>query len=267
MRFFFISTLIAGLRSRSIQAVLVLGALLVGSAYLASMFSPRQPQTVALDVGLSGMRFTLLLLSLFWIQDLFSREIERRTVVLTLAYPVPRADYLIGRFLGIAALLALAATTMALLLLCAVLASGGYSAARPVDLGLAYWVTILGLYLDVLVVTAFAICIAALSTVLILPLALGAAFAVAARMLGIVIDLLLTKQGDGDVEMAARFGPFIRIVRWVVPDLSRLDWRDWPLYQLTPDPTVLMWAAFMALSFIAIFLLLAIRAFSRREFS
>jgi hypothetical protein len=41
------------MRSRSIQAVLVLGLLLVGVAYLSAAFSPRQPKTVALDVGLS----------------------------------------------------------------------------------------------------------------------------------------------------------------------------------------------------------------------
>ena len=58
----------AGLRSRSIQAILILGALLVGVAYLAASFSPRQPQTVALDVGLSGLRVTLVLFSLFWVQ-------------------------------------------------------------------------------------------------------------------------------------------------------------------------------------------------------
>jgi Flp pilus assembly protein protease CpaA len=75
---FLLSAWRAGLRSRSIQGVLVLGILLMGVAYLSASFSPRQPQTVALDVGLSGLRFSLVLFALFWIQELVGREIESR---------------------------------------------------------------------------------------------------------------------------------------------------------------------------------------------
>jgi Cu-processing system permease protein len=75
---FMLSAWRAGLRSRSIQGVLVLGVLLMGVAYLSASFSPRQPQTVALDVGLSGLRFSLVLFALFWIQELVGREIESR---------------------------------------------------------------------------------------------------------------------------------------------------------------------------------------------
>jgi hypothetical protein len=51
---------------------------LIGIAYLSGYFSPRQPQTVALDVGFSGIRFSLVLLNLFWVQELVAREIDRR---------------------------------------------------------------------------------------------------------------------------------------------------------------------------------------------
>ena len=56
------------------HAILVLGVLLVGVAFLSASFSPRQPKTVALDVGLSGMRFSLVLFALFWVQELIGRE-------------------------------------------------------------------------------------------------------------------------------------------------------------------------------------------------
>lgn len=267
MRPFYFSALIAGLRSRSFQMILLLGLLLVGGAYLASMFSPRQPQTVALDVGLSGLRITLVMLALFWVQELFGKEIERRTVVLMLAYPVARSRYVLGRFIGIASLLALAILMIGLLLWLAVLlADRGYAAARPVALGLPYWITLLGIYLDVLVVAAFAMCLSALSTVLLLPLALGAIFAVVGRGLGAVIDFLLVRQGDGDEAMVAQFGPIINILRWILPDLSRLDWRDWPLYQIVPESNMLLWAAMMALGFMALLLAIGIRVFRHREF-
>ena len=257
----------SGLRGRSFQVVFLLGLALVAAAYLASMFSPRQPQTVALDVGLSGMRFTLILLALFWVQELVGREIERRTVVLTLAYPMPRSRYLIGRFLGIGLLLAIATLVLALLLWAMVLWSGGgYEQARKVSLGSAYWVTIGGLFLGVVVVLAFAMCLSTLSTVLVLPFALGIGFAIIGNSLGAVMDFLLTRQADGDQAMAARFGPIIDIVSWTVPDLSRLDWRDWTLYGTTPDFTAILWAIAMGLGYATLMLAIGVLAFRRREF-
>ena len=82
---FILSGLLSGLRGRSFQAVFALGLALIGLAYLSGFLSPRQPQTVALDVGLSGLRFSLVLLNLFWVQDLVAREIDRRTIVVSLA--------------------------------------------------------------------------------------------------------------------------------------------------------------------------------------
>ena len=227
---FVYSAALSGLRGRGFQMVFLLGVLLVGWAYLASMFSPRQPQTVALDIGLSGLRFTLVLLALFWVQELVSREVEKKTVILTLAYPVSRARYILGRFCGVAMLLLVATIILSLLLLLVVVWAGqGYEAARKVTLGLPYWVTIVGIYFDALVVMAFALCLASFASVLLLPFALGMSFAILGRSLGAVLDFLFTRKGEGDQALVEQFAPLIKTIRCILPDLSRLDWRYWTL--------------------------------------
>ena len=85
MQAFIVSGLRSGLRGRSFYAVFILGVVMIGVAYLSGFFSPRQPRTVALDVGLSGIRFSLVLLNLFWVQELVAREIDRRTILFSLA--------------------------------------------------------------------------------------------------------------------------------------------------------------------------------------
>jgi Cu-processing system permease protein len=90
---FAVSGLRSGLRGKSFQAVFIFGVLLIGIAYLSGFFSPRQPQTVALDVGFSGIRFSLVLLNLFWVQELVAREIDRRVILFSLAYPVSRGAF------------------------------------------------------------------------------------------------------------------------------------------------------------------------------
>jgi ABC-type transport system involved in multi-copper enzyme maturation permease subunit len=262
---FMISAGRAGLRSRSIQAILILGALLVGVAYLSASFSPRQPQTVALDVGLSGLRITLILFSLFWVQELVAREIERRTVLFALTYPVARGQYIVGRYLGVLGLIALAAALLGMLLWAVVLTLGkGYAQGFPPVLGLPFWLTVAGLWLDAAVVTAFALWVATFSTVPMLPLALGLAFAVGGKSLGAVAEYM-AKGADGDPALL-RMAPIIDAIQWVLPDLSRLDWRNWPMYGLAPDGQAVGLSLVLATSYSTLLITLAVMTFTRRDF-
>jgi Cu-processing system permease protein len=255
-----------GLRSRSIQAILILGAVLIGVAYLSASFSPRQPRTVALDVGFSGLRISLVLLVLFWVQELVGREIERRTVLFALTYPVSRASYLAGRFLGILGLLALAAVMLGLGLWSVALTAGGtYEQQFGIAPGLPFWMSVLGLWADAAIVGAFALCLASLSTVPILPLALGLAFAIGGKALGAAIDYL-ARGASGDTSVM-RLGPLIDTIQWVLPDLSRLDWRAWPMYGAGPDAATMGWSLAYGLGYAGLMLALAALVFARREFN
>lgn len=264
---FAVSGLRSGLRGKSFQAVFILGVLLIGIAYLSGFFSPRQPQTVALDVGFSGIRFSLVLLNLFWVQELVAREIDRRVILFSLAYPVSRGAFLAGRFAAIVLLSALAAVVLGFLLLIAVVVvGGGYKQEFSPALGVPFWSAVAGFTLDAAVVAAFALCIAALSTVSVLPLALGAAFALAGKALGTTMSYL-AQGADGNEEMVATYSPLVGLVKWLLPDLSRLDWREWAMYQLPPGADVVFWSVTMAVAYIILLLVVASWLFSRREFS
>ena len=264
---FFQSAWRAGFRSKSVHAILILGVLLVGVAYLAAMFSARQPKTVALDVGLSGLRFCLVLFSLFWVQELVAREIEQKTIMYALSYPIPRSEYVLGRYLGILGLLGLATLLLGLLLGVVVLASGGqYRQSFAIVLGVPYWATVFGIWVDAALVTAFAFWISTLSTVPMLPLALGAAFAIAGKGLGAVMQYL-TSGADGDEALVSVYAPLIEKIQWVLPDLSRLDWRVWPMYDMSPGMGEIGFAILMASGYIVLMMGLSIYTFSRREFA
>jgi ABC-type transport system involved in multi-copper enzyme maturation permease subunit len=262
---FLLSAVRAGLRSRSIQAILILGILLMGAAYLSASFSPRQPQTVALDVGLSGLRITLVLFALFWVQELVAREIERRTVLFSLTYPIARSHFIVGRYLGVLGLLGLAAILLGLMLWLVVLLLGkGYEQGFSVVIGMPYWSTVVGLCMDAAVVAAFALWVSTFSTVPMLPLALGLAFAVAGKSLGAVAEYL-ARGADGDPALM-RFAPIIDAIQWVLPDLSRLDFRAWPMYDLAPASQTVGLGLMMAASYAALLITLAVLTFTRRDF-
>lgn len=264
---FCLSTLRAGFRSRAILAILVLGVLLVGVAFLSASFSPRQPKTVALDVGLSGLRFSLILFALFWVQEFVANEVERRTVIFSLTFPISRGAFVIGRYSGVLILLLLAALLLGLLLwLTVLLSGGGYEQNSALALGSPFWLTVFGLWVDAALVAAFAMWISTLSTVPMLPIALGAAFAIGGKSLGAVIDYLTTG-ADGDAQLVSRFAPLIDIVQWLLPDLSRLDWRAWPMYGLPTAPDAILLGLTMAVGYGVLMVAAAVFSFSRREFS
>lgn len=263
---FTLSAIRSGFRSRAVLLILILGMLLVGVAYLAASFSPRQPKTVTIDVGFSGIRFSLVLLAIFWVQELVAREVERKTVLYALAYPVSRAAYVIGRFWGVVSLLGVAALVLGLQLwISANYAGGQYVQTFGVQLGLPYWLAIGGLWLDAVLVAAFALWIATLSTVQMLPVALGAAFAIAGKSLGSVLDYM-SRGADGDQVLLNRFGPLVETIQWLLPDLSRLDWRVWPMYGIPLDSATMIFSSLMAVGYSAILMSLAVMTFSRREF-
>lgn len=264
---FFLSSWRSGFRGRSFYGVFFLGVALVGVAYLSASFSPRQPQTVALDVGFSGFRLALSLFAIVLVQELVGREIDRRTVVLTLAYPASRSTYVFGRYLGVLALVAVAAIVLGMLLWIAVfVASPNYEQQFPVLMGWPFWAAVIGIWLDVAVIAAFTLWISTVSTVAMLPLALGVVFAIASRALGSVFDYI-SKGADGQDVLVARAGPVLDLARWLVPDLSRLDWRIWPMYGTPPDAEAMALGILAAVSYAGLMMGLAVQAFSRREFS
>lgn len=267
MFYHWLSGIRSGFRGRSFHAVFLLGIFLIFVAYLSGSFSPRQPRTVALDVGLSAIRFTLVLLSLFWIQELIAKEIERKSVLFSLTYPVSRDHYLLGRFFSVVSLAALAALVLLPCLVIVVVAAGlHYDQEHAVVLGWPLVATIAGLLLDVATVSAFALWVATVSTVQVMPLATGLAFAVAGKALGLTLDYIAAG-ADGDPRILATYGPLADAIKWVLPDLSRLDWRNWPMYGVAPEGQTMLAAVLMALSYSGLLLFLAIRGFRRREFS
>lgn len=256
----------SGWRSRGARVVLVLGVVVMLIAWLAAAFSARQPQTVALDVGISTIRLVSVFLGLYWIQELICKDIERKTVYTVLAYPQARYVYLLGRWLGVQVLLFCALFLLAFAsLISSELAVGAYQQGTAVHTGWEYWITIGYVYLDLLVITSFATLVATVATVPMMAFFVGLGFAVAARGLGPALSYLLYLDG-GDKALAPTYLPVLRVVQWVLPDLSRLDVRSSVLYGQWPATGELWMTSIMAISYSILILWLAIRIFKRREF-
>lgn len=263
----FLISLRSGLRSHVLRTLLAIGVLTMGAAYLAGLFSPRQPATVTLDVGFSFVRAVGLIMVLFWAYEFVGREIERRTIFVSLTYPAPRSHFLLGRYLGLLLLAAVVVALLGAMLAGTTLLSElTYDQSNPVSLKGPFLLALLALLLDLAVVASFGFLIAAVSTSAFMPLLVGLAFAISARSLGPAMEYLSQMSGS-DTALKESLLPVFDILPWLLPDLSRLDIRYYPLYAHQPDAAMLAGVFLMALGYVGLMLSLAVWLFGRRQFN
>jgi len=95
------------LRLRSYQIILVFTLLLVGCSQLFSFLTPEEQLKMIKDVSLSGMEFFGALLAIFTTMTALRSEFETNTISTLLSKPLRRSDFIIGKFLGMVAVMTL----------------------------------------------------------------------------------------------------------------------------------------------------------------
>lgn len=240
---------------------------LVAVVLTAVQFSGRQPVTLGLDVGLSVIRLTLPILGTLILQELLSREFDRKLYLSSLTYPRPRHHYLLGRVAAIAVLL------LGLLVILAAVLAGltvwigqDYAQATPPDLGLPYIVTIAFIALDLLVVLAIGTLIAVATTTPSFVLIGTLGFMLVARSYSAIVALL-TRDATL-VSNADSYQSSLSLLGYLLPDLAALDVRMISLYgqwQFLPEDWALRVLA--TLAYAAALLALAVWTLKRKQFA
>lgn len=247
--------------------LLISPLLLAGAVLLAALFSGRQPSTVALDVGISVMRFLGPVVMVLLCQELLSKEFERRYFLNSLTYPRARHNLLLGRFIALIAQVIGLLLVMALLLAILVLLIGqGYAQSTPVALDHRYLITICFIGLDLLVLTALATLLAVVASTPSFVLIGTFGFMLAARSFAAIIELLI--RDASLVSNAENYGSGVGLLRYVLPDLGALDVRMITLYGdmafLPPDWP---WLVLSNLAYVVGLLAFAIWALQGKQFS
>jgi len=88
-------------RERVLYNLLVFAFLMIGAAVLLGSISVGVEVLMLVNVGLSAISVFGLLMAIFIGIGLVSKEIERRTIYFVLAKPVSRAEFILGKYLGL----------------------------------------------------------------------------------------------------------------------------------------------------------------------
>ncbi|WP_240008815.1 hypothetical protein [Aquipseudomonas campi] len=237
------------------------------AALLSAYFGGRQPAIVALDVGLSTIRILLPFVLVFLIQDLFSREFDKRFYLGSLSYPHLRWAFLIGRFFAVLTGLLLLLVVLAVVLAGLVkLAGDFYHRPAPAVFSWGYVVVFGFMALDFFVLIAVAVCISVVASTPSFVMVGTFGFMLVARSYASIIDLLT--RDAGLVANAEGYRTGLGVLGYLLPDLGALDVRMLALYGkwefLSSDWP---WLVLSCLGYAIALLALAVWAFQRKRFS
>lgn len=238
------------LRDRILYLFLGFAIVLLASSKLFGILTVGDQAKIIKDMGLAGIQLFSMLIAVMMSVLLISREIDSRTVYYILAKPVRRWQFLLGKYAGLLAVVAvnLALMTAALLLFVWVYGGG-------VDARLLLATAMIGVEMAVLV--AFA----TLFSVVTRPI-LGSVFTLAVFVVGHVSEdlWLLTRHLPGSVGRALATGLY-----YVVPNLERFNFKTEAVHQLAIPVAAVGWALLYGLGFTALALVLACLRFARRD--
>lgn len=254
------------LRARFLPVSFVFFSLVLIIAGLSAQFSGRQPSSVALDVGVSSIRLFLPFILILIVQELISKDFERRYFLSVLSFPQMRAKFLLSRFCAVTLLSQLLLFFSAAVLAFVVwLLSTEYEQATPVALGVHYLIAVSFMAVDLFVLTALATFLAVTASTPSFVLIGTLGFVMVARSFSSILELLL--RNSFVVSNAEGYGAAIGMLGYFLPDLGALDVRQVALYgRMEFLPSGWPWLLLSSLSYAVGMLALAVWALNRKRF-
>ena len=90
-----------GIKNRAIFGIFIMVVLMLAAVVTLTNLFMRDIVKVAADLSLATISFSGLLMTLFIGTNLLAKDIDKRTIYMVISRPVSRAQYLIGKFLGL----------------------------------------------------------------------------------------------------------------------------------------------------------------------
>ncbi|MGH7408615.1 MAG: ABC transporter permease [Candidatus Methylomirabilales bacterium] len=239
------------IRDRILYSLLVFALAMIGGSVILTTLSVGGEARIIKDLGLAAIGLVGTLIAVFIGVGLVYKEIERRTLYTIIIKPIRRADFILGKFLGLTLTLAVNVAIMGVGL---VLLASAMEARLTWELLLPVGLT----FVKLMVVTAIAVLFSTFSTP-----TLSAIFTLALVVVGsLANDLKL---------FAATFGG--PLLQWVVaalylvlPNLATLDVGGAVVHGRPVPATVATLAAAYGLAYAAALLAGAVWIFQYRDF-
>ncbi len=203
------------------------------------------------DVGLASISIFGVLMAVLIGTSLVYKEIDKKTIFTLLSKPLHRAQFILGKFLGLVLTLFIMTAFMTLIFLALVYVHT-FTIEWPLLMAVAY------IFLELILVTAVAILFSTFSTPI-----LSSIFSLAFYLIGHLswgLELLIKKMRPGTGRAAAR------VLYTFLPDLENFNFKTEVVHALPIPAGIYLYSFLYGIFYTAFILGLAILVFRRRDF-
>lgn len=246
------------LRDRVPYMVILYGLLMGGASLLLPQISNQAEDKILLDLGLGSLNFLGLIVAIFLSTNLINKEIEKRTVFVLIAKPMSRLEFIIGKHLGLSALLFVLTLMMTgLFLMATILQPSTALVSAPIPVN-AVLVAISFIFLELVLMVAAGLLFGVFTSSILATL-----FTIALYLLGHFSPSLIRLSALAeDKVLSAVF----EVVYVILPNLERINLKNEAVYGQLPAVSDLLISGGYGLIYTMLLLTLTIVVFSRRQF-
>jgi len=231
-------------------SLLYLG-ILISALVALPQFSFDSADKMTLDIGIAAVELIALITAVFVAAGLVNKEIDKRTIFILVAKPLRRAEFVVGKHLGISLVIAALVAVMTVIFLTLLRIRNIEAPAFEVSIACLF------IFLQIMLVSAIAILFGSFTSSLIASLLTFASYLVG----NFSRDLLQL----GEISKSEAVQAVTRNLYLILPDLSRANLKNEAVYGVIPASGELWSNAIYILSYTLLVLALAILIFGKRE--
>lgn len=194
-------------RDKVLYVLLFMAASAILGSKILGWISIGQDIKIIKDISLASISVFGVLIAVFIGTNLVYKEIDKRTIYTIICTPMGRYEFILGKYLGMAMLLAVVTVTMTLVATGYVLALGG-------TLSLTFFLAAILIYVKLLLVTSFALLLSSLTSPI-----LGAIIVLATYWVGHGTQILT----DLPDHFAPSMKALMQAIYYLIPNLSNFD--------------------------------------------
>lgn len=237
-------------RDKVLYVLLLFAAAAIFGSKALGWISIGQDIKIVKDLSLAAVSVFGVLIAIFVGTNLVYKEIDKRTIYTILCRPMHRWEFILGKYLGLAALLALVTAVMAAVAAVYIVVLGG-------SLDVTFFQAVLLIYGQLLLITALAVLLSAVTSPI-----LGAIIVFSTYVVGHATSIFteLPPQFDGTFSKRV-----LEAVYYIIPNLSNFDIRAEAANGVPVAPGYVLWAMAYGAVYTAVLLIIASLAFQDKD--
>ena len=242
------------IRDRILYLAGLFAILMVLAAIMIPQVAAGTENKILLDLGLAAINIFTLVVVIFVGTGLVNKEIEKKTVLVLIAKPVSRFEIILGKHLGLAAVIGVLMLIQTGIFIILLTLQGLNFPAGSMLIAIAF------MYLEMLLLIAVTIVFGVFTSSLLATLLSFGTYFVG----HLSTDLLKL----GQLAESDSFQRVVEAMYLVLPDLERLNLKNEAVYgaALLPQPSTLIWNMVYGMLYTTLLLIIAGNIFARRQF-